>query len=223
MNRLLCCLLLLTVAGWCQTPSAGGPSALESDPSGWQDIMPPASLQGWTRLTFMSTAPLDPVSQWTIDPVAKTLVCEGDRGHEWLRYDKEVADFIFHVEFRFTKKEGLKGYNSGVLGRNNADGSVWVQAQAGDAGTRTGWLFGAPGADGAARFSQRAELQEDRVKPAGEWNVFEFKAQGPVITSWVNGAVVSEKKDFTALKGFVGLEAEGFRIEFRNLKLKVLK
>ncbi|MGD0500906.1 MAG: family 16 glycoside hydrolase [Bryobacteraceae bacterium] len=40
------------------------------------------------------------------------------------------------------------------------------------------------------------------------------------IPVWVNGAVISEKKDLTMLKGYIGLEAEGYLIEFRNLKLK---
>jgi hypothetical protein len=219
MHRLLCCVSLLAAAGWAQTPSA-----LESDPAGWKDIMPPASMEGWIRAPFMSANPMDAVSQWKVDAATRTLLCEGNRGHEWLRYDKELTDFIFHAEYRFTKIEGGKNYNSGIMGRNSADGTVYVQAQAGEEGT--GWLFGsAPGPAGAPaqRFRLQTDMKENRVKPAGEWNVFEFKAQGPDITAWVNGAVVSEKKDFAVLKGYVGLEAEGFRIEFRNLKLKELK
>ena len=38
----------------------------------------------------------------------------------------------------------------------------------------------------------------------------------------MNGAVVSEFDECEVRKGYVGLEAEGYRIEFRNLKLKVL-
>jgi hypothetical protein len=40
---------------------------------------------------------------------------------------------------------------------------------------------------------------------------------------WVNGGVTTEKADITVLKGYAGLEAEGYRIEFRNIKLKELK
>jgi hypothetical protein len=218
MRRFLTCILLSGLGCWAQVPSA-----LQADPSGWKDIMPAPSFEGWTRLPFMVTTPMNPASQWKVDTAANVLICEGDKGHEWLRYDKELADSIFHVEFRFTKIEGGRGYNSGVMGRNSADGTTYVQAQAGEGGT--GWLFGsAPGPNGqAVRFNLRADMKDDRVKPAGEWNVFEFKAVGPDITSWVNGAVVSEKKDFPVLKGYVGLEAEGYRIEFRNVKLKELK
>ena len=40
---------------------------------------------------------------------------------------------------------------------------------------------------------------------------------------WVNGGVTAEKADIAVLKGYAGLECEGYRIEFRNIKLKELK
>jgi len=45
-----------------------------------------------------------------------------------------------HAEFRYTRVEGKAGYNSGVYVRNNKDGSLWHQAQIGDA--TGGYLFG---------------------------------------------------------------------------------
>jgi hypothetical protein len=164
---------------------------------------------------------MDPLSQWRVDEVNHVLVCEGNRGHEWLRYDKELTDSIFHVEFRFRKIENGKGYNSGVMIRNSADGLIWHQAQAGEQGT--GWLFGATVIDGKnQRINFRSAMKDDRVKPAGEWNTFELTARGPRITAWVNGAVVSEIPHTDVLKGYVGLEAEGYFIEFRNIKSKEL-
>jgi len=217
MRRLPICILLSGLGCWAQVPSA-----LQADPSGWKDIMPAPSFEGWTRLPFMVTTPMNAASQWKVDTAANVLICEGDKGHEWLRYDKELADSIFHVEFRFTKIEGGRGYNSGVMLRNSADGAVYFQAQAGEEGT--GWLFGSFPVNGQAqRFSLRSEMKENRVKPAGEWNVFEMRAEGPKMTVWVNGGVTTEKTDIPVLKGYAGLEAEGFRIEFRNIKLKELK
>ena len=55
------------------------------------------------------------------------------------------------------------------------------------------------------------------MKPAGEWNTFEITCKGKDMALWVNGAVTCEWHDCEAYpKGYVGLEAEGFRIEFRN-------
>jgi hypothetical protein len=217
MRRLLTFILLSAIGACAQIPSA-----LDADPTGWKDIMPAPSFEGWTRLPFMSTAPMDAVSQWKVDTANHVLLCEGNRGHEWLRYDKELANAIFHAEYRFTKIEGGKGYNSGVMLRNSADGAVYFQAQAGEEGT--GWLFGSSMIGGQPqRFNLRSEMKENRVKPAGEWNVFEVRAEGPKMSVWVNGGVTTEKADITVLKGYAGLEAEGYRIEFRNIKLKELK
>jgi len=106
--------------------------------------------------------------------------------------------------------------------RNSADGAIYFQAQAGEEGT--GWLFGSYPVNGAAqRFNLRADMKENRVKPAGEWNAFEMRADGPKMTVWVNGGITSEKADIPVLKGYAGLEAEGYRIEFRNIKIKELK
>ena len=42
------------------------------------------------------------------------------------------------------------------------------------------------------------------------------------MTLWVNGAVTNHWRECEVKKGYVGLEAEGYRIEFRNVKLKPL-
>ena len=182
--------------------------------------MPPSSLQGWTRVTFLTTDPLNPVSQWKVDP-AGLLICEGDKGHEFFRYDRELANFIFHAEWRFIPIPNGKGYNSGVLARTAADGIIWHQAQTGDASG--GFLMGNTPVKGTPqRVNLRAQLKENRVKPVGEWNVYEIRAEGPKMTLWVNGDVTTVWENLEVLKGYVGLEAEGYRIEFRNLRLKQL-
>jgi len=209
-------LLLLGSALWAQTPSA-----LESDAKGWTDILPNASFKGWTRLQFLVTTPMNPASQWKVDSANKLLICEGDKGHEWLRYNKELTNFIFHAEWRFVPIAGGKGYNSGVLARNSADGTIWHQAQVGDASG--GFLMGETLVKGVKqRISLRDQMKQNPVKPAGEWNAYEIRAEGPKLTLWVNGVVTTEFTNLEVAKGFVGLEAEGYRIEFRNLKLKPL-
>jgi hypothetical protein len=100
---------------------------------------------------------------------------------------------------------------------------VPAASQAGEAGT--GFLFAGLPMDGKiTRVNMRDQMKKNRVKPAGTWNVFELRAEGPKITAWVNGGVVSElASSALPLKGHMGLEAEGYRVEFRNLKVKELK
>ena len=160
--------------------------------------------------------------QWHVDADRKVLICDGDGGHDMLLFDKEIGDAIFHFEFCYTKIEGKTGYNSGAYVRNSKDGAIWHQAQFGDA--KDGFLFGeTPGADGKKKFfNLNKKVTDMRVKPAGEWNTMEVTAVGKVLTLWVNGAVTCQFEDCGREKGYVGLEGEGYRIEFRNLKVKKL-
>jgi hypothetical protein len=71
-------------------------------------------------------------------------------------------------------------------------------------------------------FTLKKEVKEGRVKPAGEWNTMEVTAQGKTLTLWVNGAVTCRFDNCGKPEGHVGLEGEGYRVEFRNLKVKKL-
>ncbi len=218
----LVAILLTVMATGNRAAAEPSKSALELNPKGWLDLMPPADLKGWSRVPVPPGDPLGK-QQWHVEKSGKVLICEGDGGHDMLLCDREFADAIFHVEFRYTKVEGKTGYNSGIYVRNNKDGSVWHQAQIGDA--TGGYLFGeTPGTDGKRKFfSTDKVVKNGRVKPAGEWNTIEITARGSVLSLWVNGAVTCEVNDCGNPKGRVGVEGEGFRIEFRNLKVKELK
>lgn len=203
----------------------GKPSELDREPAGWTDLLAEGGpeLKGWTRTTHHPTDKLSPKSQWSFDPSTGILTCQGNGGHDWLRWDKELGDFVYHVEWKFTPlTAGKKGYNSGLYVRNSGDARVWHQAQIG--GGPDAFLFGvSPAGDVMKRFLIiKKEEAAKRVRPAGEWNTFEVTCKGKDVTLWVNGEVVSEWQDCEVSKGFVGLEAEGYRIEFRNVKVKPL-
>jgi hypothetical protein len=205
-------------------PDAGSEtSALERTPEGWTDLLAGSKpdLKGWTRGPIPPGGKLSDETQWSLDSATGLLVCEGNRGHEWLRWDKELSDFIYHVEWRFIPVEGKKGYNSGIYVRNSADAKVWHQAQTGNGSG--GFLFGDTLIDGQIkRVNLSKEVRSQRVKPAGEWNTFEITCKGTDLILWVNGAVTCEWHACQVPMGYVGLEAEGWRIEFRNVKVKPL-
>ncbi len=195
-------------------------SVLRTD-SGWIDIMPPADLEGWSRVPVPPKAKLGR-AQWHVDTDRNVLICDGDGGHDMLLLKETFGDAVFHFEFRYTKIEGVKGYNSGAYVRNSADGAIWHQAQFGDG--KDGFLFGVtPMTEGKPKFFHlRKEVKDGRVKPAGEWNAMEVTARGKNLTLWVNGAVTCQFDNCGSLEGHVGLEGEGYRVEFRNLKVKQL-
>ena len=222
---------LLAAGAWLsvapRSQAAGAPvgkSALETDPQGWVDLLPSADLKGWYR-TPVPPPPKGKLGseQWHVDSDKHLLVCDGDGGHDMLLTEKEYGDAIFHFEFCYTKVEGKFGYNSGAYVRNSKDGNIWHQAQFGDA--RDGFLFGqTPAPEGKKTFFSLAnKVTDKRVKPVGEWNTFEVTAKGKTLTLWVNGAVTCEYTACEQEKGHLGLEGEGYRIEFRNVKVKELK
>jgi hypothetical protein len=197
-------------------PLRESPSLLETDPAGWTSVQPGPDLAGWTRQPWPASAALGS-QQWSVDAATGHLVCDGKGGHEWLRLEGERGDAAFHVEWRFAAVEGADKYNSGVLARTSADLSAWHQAQV---GLKGGFLFGVTPVDGVAkRITQEPAAM--RIRPAGEWNTYELVARGRTLSLWVNGAITSEIA-LDVPRGHLGLEAEGWRIEFRNLKVKAL-
>jgi hypothetical protein len=185
-----------------------------------RNLVTERSKSEWTRIAIPPLHPVSDIAQWHIDPAAKTIVCDGNGGHEWLRFNKEFSDFKFHVEWRFTKLDGNPHYNSGVFFRNDADGTIWHQAQTSPEG---GYIFGETLIDGKkTSFNEMKEMSENRVKPAGEWNVYDIECRKDTCTLAVNGAVVNTLHTGVT-QGYVGLESEGFQIEFRNVQVEELR
>lgn len=217
----LLCSCILVLSGLGQTKSA-----LESDGSGWTNLLADKSMKEWVRgplgaNPIVRAGLMSDPSPWKLDPSREILICDGkNAGHELLRYAPELKDFVVHVEYRHVPVEGETRYNSGVYVRTNMDGTVWHQAQATLSG---GFLMMNTLVKGVTqRVNLQKEMKENRVKPAGEWNVYEIRAVGKQITLWVNGAVTSEFNDCEVLGGYLGLEAEGYGVEFRNVRLKRL-
>jgi hypothetical protein len=196
-------------------------SALETDPKGWVDLLD-KGIKDWKRVPIPPKGKLRDKSCWTFDESSKTLICDGVGVHEMLLFDKEIADGIFHVEWRFKKLDDKKGYNSGVYLRNSADGAIWHQAQVGS--KNVGHLFGATLIDGKpGKIPSNKKPGPQRGKEAGEWNIYEITCKGSVITLWINGAVTAEWASCQVPRGYFGLEAEGYWIEFKNIKFKDIK
>jgi hypothetical protein len=190
----------------------------------WVSIQPEAALKGWTRLPIPPGAPLDAATQWSISPNDGDLVCDGakEKGHEWLRYERELKNFVLHVEWRFRAIPGETKYNSGVFVRNSANGGVWYQAQIGPP-ANGGYFFQGidEGPGKGKRVNYKSQIKANVVKEPGEWNTYDIRANGKNVTLSVNGTETSAF-ECDRLSGYIGVEAEHYHIEFRNLKLQEL-
>jgi sugar lactone lactonase YvrE len=200
------------------------PSALEADPAGWEDLLAgsrtASGLKGWRRVVLAGDPP-SPRDPWSLSADGKTLTCKGERIKEMLLHEVERADGVFHVEWRFTG--GPKDeYNGGVYVRTRLDGSVWHQAQVARQAKRpvTGDLFTDVVVDGKPKRVEVLSSLPFRAKPPGEWNTLEVSCRGRTVSIWLNGAVTVAWSECQLERGHIGLQAEFFDLEFRNLKFK---
>ncbi len=60
-------------------------------------------------------------------------------------------------------------------------------------------------------------------KPLGEWNEYEITVDGPWVQLRVNGQVLNEAWDCEIVPGHVCLQSEGVEIQFKDIRLTVLK
>jgi hypothetical protein len=213
--NLLLLLLAASVQGQEQTKSA-----LTRDPKGWIDLLPGKDLQGWKRVAIAPDTTLNAKNPWKVE--GNLLLCDGVGVKEMLLYDREFTDGVFHLEWRFRKVEGKTDYNSGAYVRTAADGKLWHQVQIAhlEKPPLLGDLFGPSLVKGK---TEQVLIRGDgakRANPPGEWNTYEITAKGSSIAVWINGAQTLTWNDCAIKKGHVGMQAEFFFIEFRNLKFK---
>ncbi len=189
--------------------------AAELKEEGFVPIFDGKSLDGWTVVG-------KPAGFVVKDGVLRS---NGATGGDWIRYDKEVGDYILKMDWKVSK-----GGNSGVFIRCAKEGQPWVtgyEVQILDDATRddahcTGSLYG------YFAVSKRPDTTPDK------WHTFEIRCIGSKITVISDDTVcvdVDQAKDAKAkdkpLKGYIGLQdshsTAGHYIEFRNIRVKTMK
>ena len=70
---------------------------------------------------------------------------------------------------------------------------------------------------------RRSFPSANHTKGVGEWNHYYIRAINGEVRLWVNGHEVSGGNECQPATGFIALESEGAPIEFRGLKMRVLK
>lgn len=219
-------LVLAAPAAWL-APAAeekAGASALQANPAGWLNLLPGKDLAGWKRVPLAPDTRLNARNPWSVDLATQTLRCDGVGIKEMFLHEKPFANGIFHVEWRFQPVADNPPYNSGVYVRSRDDGKVWVQAQIvhQKEPPLLGDLFADLPVDGEVKRTLIRGDGASRARPPGEWNTYEITCKGKDISVWVNGAVATRWSDCPLPNGHVGVQAEFYQIEFRNLKFKPL-
>lgn len=221
MKTLLLALVCLALVG-VVLPSAAT-AQNEKDEKGFVPLFDGQSLKGWTLVKGRGPGYLVKDG---------TLICPLEGGGN-LFTEKEYANFILRFEFKTEP-----GGNNGVGIRAPLEGDAAYQ------GMEIQILD-----DGHPKYKGQIKSEQHHgsvynvipartgfLRPAGEWNTEEIRAQGSRIRVTLNGVIILDAdlnlvQEEAVLKkhpglrrksGHIGFLGHGSLVEFRNIRLKVL-
>lgn len=148
--------------------------------------------------------PATPPANWQ---VADGVIRLSGGGSPHLASEQEYGDYEMRFEWRALREK----YNSGYYVRSGRKiGANQINLAKGSEGA---FINGS--LSGAAKVP-------DLQKPAGEWNEWRLRAEGDKVSFWCNGKLAWEATGLKAERGYIGFQAEGAPLEFRNLRIKNL-
>jgi hypothetical protein len=199
------------------------------------DLLKPSGQRGrvivWKAFHEDPAAKLEDVWQFRGDGV---LTCKGTpKGY--IYFENPFDDYLLTLEWRWPPEKGPG--RGGVLLRMTGGHCIWpksleAQINAGDAGDFWG-LMGYQLNGPEDRLTQLEHDQFGRLtnvkktaaveKPAGEWNRYQIRVEGDVVTLTINGTVVNRATECEVVRGRICLTSEGDPIHFRNVRLTPIK
>ena len=205
MKRVAAGLFLLALVALNVRLGAAG----EGDEAGFVPLFDGKSLAGWKA---------EATDRFTV----RDGVIVNDGGTGWLRSLKPYKDFEFRAEYRAL----AKGADSGILFRATALGTPkppnWpvkgYQLQVVDGDSHL-MIFGhgAP-----SKFDRNAEALKSALKGSGEWQTIALKVVGAHAEASLNGKAITTSDAIALPEGYIGLQGENGRFEWRALRIKEL-
>lgn len=198
----LACLLVVANVALSRTACGEELSQSEKD-AGFVSLFNGQDFTGW-RFGDESP-PKELPTNWKVeDGVIK--VAGGGKPH--LASAHEYGNFELRLQWRGPKA----GYNSGLFVRSGKNvGANQINLAHKSEGAFLGGKV------------QGAKAVGSLQKPAGEWNEWRIVAVGEKITFWCNDTPAWEGTGFVPAKGYLGLQAEGAAMEFRNIRIREIK
>ena len=149
----------------------------------------------------------------------------------YLRTKKEYENYHLHVEWCYPEKP----VNSGVFIHVNGPDKIWpkhFQCQlkhlsAGDFIIQDVDMY-ATVRDTVYKSTEKVKPIAAKMKPSsekkpGEWNSYDIVCKGSTVEVTVNGVLQNVATKCSFSKGAIGLQAEGCKIQFRNLWVEKVK
>lgn len=148
----------------------------------------------------------------------------------YLRTVKEYSNYLLHLEWRYPENP----VNSGVLLHITGPDLIWVSHYQGQLKHENAGDFIIHGVGNSATIRDTvytstadnkpliAKEHPSNEKPAGEWNSYDITCKGNTIELRVNGLLQNVATNCSVTKGGIGLQAEGSKIQFKNLWIESL-
>lgn len=155
-----------------------------------------------------------------------------------VRSEKMYENFIMHVEWRHLEKGGNSGIFVWCDAKPDSNSRLpmgmevqmleldWVNQNQRDGEKPPiayvhGELFGAGGMTASPDNPRgtRSKSLENRCKGVGEWNKYTVVCVDGTVKLAINGKFVNGIRLASKRKGYLCLEAEGAKMEFRNLQI----
>ena len=149
----------------------------------------------------------------------------------YLRTVKEYSNYKLHVEWRYPEEP----INSGVFLHTSGPDKIWPNHYQAQLKYKNAGDFIVQGEGISATLHDTVFTSTPEVKPlipkinptnenpAGEWNSYDIVCKGSTIEISVNGLLQNVATNCSVNKGGIGLQAEGSKIQFRNLWIEPLK
>ncbi len=140
----------------------------------------------------------------------------------YLRSEDEYENYKLNLEWRWPDTTS----NSGIFLHLAPTFKIWpenfeCQLKAGNAGDI--YVSGEITCDQYAGEEGEnpviVKQNPSNEKPCGEWNQAEIFCTGDTITVYINGELQNQVTGLSRTKGFIGLQSEGYPVEFRNIVL----
>ncbi len=234
----------LTGQAWAQPGS----------PEEWTEYPPQLSQEQWAELGYTSlfngkdlTGWEGPPDAWWVEAGALTWENTAeDPLDSWpnlIWRGGEPGDFDLFVDFRVSDKANtgvnfrgeerdnwvIKSYQADITGNGNLTGTIWMnnphrpRVKRGQHAT-----FDETGEHSVEEFGDPEELLKKAFRP-GEWNTIRVVCEGPEMTYYLNGVLISkltDKSPKATNEGKIALQMHQgppMKVQFKNIYLKEME
>ena len=184
------------------------------------------NLKGWT--IYVEDETIDPDEFYYVkDGVIETVGVPNG----YIRTNKKYSDYHLHIEWRYPEEPT----NSGVFLHTTKPDKIWIAHYQAQLKHENAGDFIVHGVGVSATLGDTVYVSTEEVKPlipkmqdsnekkAGEWNSYDITCKENTIEIKVNGLLQNKATNCSLTEGAIGMQAEGSKIQFRNLWIKKIK